>query len=132
MWSLFLRIIAAIAGLFLAKTFVSGVMFNGSLFLLPTNEAGVHAFIGTLTFIGIFLGILNSIVKPLLDKITFPLRIITLNLFGLIVAMAMIWITDIIFTELNIKGIVPLFWTTVIVFALSFVLVKWLPVGKKS
>ena len=131
LWSIFLRIAAGILGLFLAVKFVPGVTFKGELFLIPRNEEEIHAFFGTLVFIGAFLGILNAIVKPILNKITLPLRIITLNLFSLVIAMAMIWITKIIFPELVIKGLVPLFWTTIIVWGLGFILTKWLPSNKK-
>ena len=131
LWSLFLRIIAGILGLFLATEYVPGVSFFGKFFVLPTNEEQVHAFIDTLTFAGIFLGILNSVAKPILDKITLPLRIITLNLFSLVIAMAMVWITKTVFPKLQIDGFFPLFWTTVIVWLLGFILLKWLPSEKK-
>jgi putative membrane protein len=130
LWSFFLQLVAGIAGLFLADKFVGGVDFNGTLFLFPRNQEQIHAFFGTLVFAGIFLGILNAIVKPILNKITFPLRIITLNLLTLVIAMAMVWITDIIFPGLVINGVIPLFWTTVIVWGLGFILIKWLPSEK--
>lgn len=131
LWSIFLQITAGIAGLFLADKFVKGVDFTGPLFLIPKNQEQIHAFFGTLVFVGAFLGILNGIAKPILNKIAFPLRMITLNLFTLVIAMAMVWITDIIFQELQVYGIIPLFWTTVIIWGLSFILLKWLPSEKK-
>ncbi len=130
LWSLFLQIVAGIAGLFLADKFVNGVDFLGKLYILPKSEAEIHAFFDTLVFVGAFLGILNAVVKPVLNKIAFPLRIITLNLFSLVIAMAMIWITKIIFPVLEIDGIIPLFWTTIMVWGLGFVLTKWLPSKK--
>ena len=131
LWNLLLRIAASILGLFLAEKFVPGVNFTGPFFVIPKNEALIHEFIGSLVFVGIFLGIINSIVKPILDKITLPIRIITLNLFSLVIALGMVWVTDIIFRELKINGIIALFWTTLIIWGLSFVLLKWLPSGKK-
>lgn len=130
LWSLLLQIVAGIAGLFLADKYISGVDFLGKLFILPKSEAEIHAFFDTLVFVGAFLGILNAIVRPILNKITFPLRIITLNLFSVVVAMTMVWITKIIFPVLEINGIVPLFWTTIIVWGLGFILTKWLPSEK--
>jgi putative membrane protein len=131
MWSIFLQIIAGVAGLFLADKYVKGVDFTRPLFLFPRNQEQIHAFFGTLTFVGAFLGILNGIVKPIINKIAFPLRIITLNLFSLVVAMAMVWITDVIFPELVISGISAYFWTTVIIWGLGFILLKWLPSKNK-
>jgi putative membrane protein len=127
LWSFFLQIVAGITGLFLADKFVKGVDFNGLLFLFPKNQEQIRAFLDTLVFAGVFLGILNATVKPILNKVTFPLRIITLNLLSLVIAIAMVWITDIIFPELIINGLVSLFWTTIIVWGLGFVLTKWLP-----
>jgi uncharacterized membrane protein YvlD (DUF360 family) len=130
LWSFFLQIVAGIAGLFLADKYVGGVDFSGKLFILPRSEAEIHAFFNTLVFIGAFLGALNAVVKPILNKITFPLRIITLNLFSLVIAMAMVWITEIIFPVLKISKITSLFWTTIIVWGLGFILTKWLPSEK--
>jgi|SRR3989344_5078076 len=132
LWTLFLQIVAGILGIFLADKFVEGVDFTGPFFLLPKNQEQISDFFSTLVFVGGFLGILNSAVKPILNKITFPLRIITLNLFSIIIAMLMVWITDIIFPELNIHGLVPLFWTTIIIWAIGFILLKWLPAGKRA
>jgi uncharacterized membrane protein YvlD (DUF360 family) len=130
LWTFFLQIIAGILGLFLADKFINGVDFKGTLFLLPKNQAEIHAFFKTLAFAGACLGFLNAAIKPILNKIAFPLRIITLNLFSLVIAMAMVWLTDIVFPELIINGLIPLFWTTIIVWGLGFILTKWLPSEK--
>lgn len=115
----------------MADRYINGVEFYGQIFFIPQNQEQLHAFLGTLTFIGAFLGILNGIAKPLINKIAFPLRIITLNLFSIVIAMAMVWIADIIFPELEITGISALFWTTVITWGLGLLLIKWLPSEKK-
>jgi len=130
LWNLFLQIISGILGLWLADRYITGVDFIGPLFLLPKKLADLSAFLRTLVFIGIVLGILNSAVKPLLNKIALPLRIITLNLFSLLIAMFMVWLVDVFSSELIIKGIKPLFWTTVIIFLVNFFLSKWLPSRK--
>jgi len=130
LWSLFLQIVAGILGLFLAEK-LGQADFTGKLFILPKSEAEIHAFFNTLIFVGAFLGILNAIVKPIINKIAFPLRIITLNLFSIVIAMAMVLVTKIIFPVLAINGIIPLFWTTIIVWGLGFALTKWLPSAKQ-
>ena len=132
MWFLFLRIVAATLGLWLADRFVNGVNFTGPIFSIPKNQAEISVFLKSLVAAGIFLGILNAIAKPILNKVTLPIRIITLNLFSLVIAIAMVWITDIIFPELIISGIIPLFWTTLIIWGLGLVLTKWLPSKRNS
>jgi len=127
MWSFFLQILAGILGIFLADRFVPGVEFKGPLFLIPKSEAEISNFFGTLVFVGFSLGFLNSFIKPILNKITLPLRIITFNLSSLIIAMAMVWVVDIVFPELVVDGIVPLFWLTLIVWILGLIFQKWTP-----
>lgn len=113
MWTLFLQIVAGILGIFLAQRYVPGVEFIGNW--------------QTLVLAGVILGLINFFIKPILKIITLPLRILTFGLFSLVINMLMVWIVDIIFPELIIPGIIPLFWTSLIVWGLSFVLIKWMP-----
>lgn len=103
---LIFQIIAGILGIFLAVKFVPGVEFIGP--------------IQYLLLAGFILGSINFFIKPILNLITLPLRILTLGLFSLVINMVIIWIVDIIFPELIIRGIIPLFWTTIIILLLSF------------
>lgn len=112
-WNLFLQIISGILGIWLAAKIVPQVQFIGSFLNLVTA--------------GAILGLLNFFVRPILKSVALPLRIITFNLFNLIINMFIIWLVDIIFLELIIKGLVPLFFTTIIIWVISFFLTKWLP-----
>ena len=103
---LFFQIITGILGLWLAVQFVPEVEFEGP--------------IQTLAFCGFILGLLNFFLKPILNMITFPLRILTFGLFSLVINMLMIWIVDILFIELDIPNLSRLFWTTLIIWGLSF------------
>ncbi len=131
MWNLFIQIVSAFLALWLSQKFIPGVHFNGPLFILPTKTADLAPFLATMAFASILLGLLNHIVKPLLKTITFPLRIVTFNLFTLVIAMFLVWLVDIFSPELQIKGLVPLFYTTLIVLVIGFILSKWLPGQKK-
>lgn len=102
------KIVSGVLGLWIAVNFVPGVDFSGSL--------------KALAIAGCLLGLINFFIKPVLKTITLPLRMLTLGLFGLIINMAMVWAIDIFYTELVILGIVPLFWTTLVVWGLSVVL----------
>ncbi len=126
-WNLLIQIISAILGLWLAQRFVPNVDFIGSFFILPTKISDISPFLHTLTSAGILLGILNFAVKPILKKITFPLRIITFNLFSLVIAMFLVWLVAIFAPELIIQGLKPLFFTTVSVWGLNLLLSKWWP-----
>lgn len=74
----------------------------------------------TTLFISIFLALINIFIKPLLNLITFPLRILTFGFISLILNMAIIWLIDILFPEIQIIGLLPLFFTTIFIFAFSF------------
>ncbi len=109
MKSFFGQIIGGVAGIALASYLVKGVHYDGNLI--------------TLLLIGLILGILNFFIKPVLEVITFPLRLLTLNLFSLVIMMGLVWITDVIFIPpyFEITGIGALFWTALIVWIMSIV-----------
>jgi putative membrane protein len=108
---LILQIIAGIFGIWLATQFVTpGVTFTGT----PK----------TLLLMGLILGLLNFFIKPILNLITLPLRVLTLGLFSIVVNMAIVWIVDVLFVDLQIAGLIPLFWTTIIVWILSLIASK--------
>lgn len=113
MWSLILQVIAGILGIWLGQKYVPAVEFIGSW--------------QTLALCGVILGLLNFFIKPILKTIALPLKILTLGLFGLIINMLLVWVVDIIFPELIIPGIIPLFWVSLIVWGISFILLKWMP-----
>ena len=106
--TLILQIISGIAGIWLATQFVPEVEFTGH--------------IKTLFLAGAALGIINSFLKPILKIVALPLRLLTLGLFSLVINMGMVWLIDVYFQELIIPGLIPLFWTTLIVWGLSVVL----------
>lgn len=111
--SLLKCVIAGFVGLILATVVVPGVKAQGS-FIQAAR---------TLLLAGVALGLVNFFIKPLITAITFPLRWLTLGLFGLVVNMAIVWGIDILFTpELTIKGILPLFWTALIVWLANLIL----------
>lgn len=108
MIKLIFQAIAATAGLWLAVRFVPGVEFVGE--------------IKYLILAGVVLGVINFFLKPIINFITLPLRVITFGLFSLVINMALIWIIDIVFPELIIQGLIPLFWTTLIIWVVSIFL----------
>ncbi|MGB9743378.1 MAG: phage holin family protein [Minisyncoccales bacterium] len=117
MTELIFQIIGGILSFWLAVKFVPGVEFHGE--------------IKYLIMAGAFLGLINFFIKPIINLLTLPLRILTLGIFGLIINMGLIWLVSVFFPELVIKGLVPLFWTTLIVWLVSYFLGLSLPRFKK-
>lgn len=116
---LLFHIIFGTLGIFLAAKFVPGVEFTGS--------------IKTLLIIGVVFGLINFFIKPILKAIALPLRILTLGLFSLVINMGLVWLVEILFPrDLEIKGLIPLFWTTVIIWALNFIFGLYNPKKRKK
>ncbi len=104
---LLLTLASGILGIWLADKFVAGVDFNGNWQIL--------------LMAGAVLGLANFFIKPILKLITLPVRFLTLGLFGLLINIAIIWAVDILFKELVIQGILPLVYTTLIVWGLGVI-----------
>ncbi|MDO8524381.1 MAG: phage holin family protein [bacterium] len=111
-------IIASILGLYLATLLVPNVYIDGT----------GSAFWKSLALAGLILGLLHVFIKPILDLITLPLRIITLGLFGILINIAIVEIVDILFPSVHIKGFVALLLTSLIVWGadiiISFIIKK--------
>src|SRR3989339_27977 len=72
--------------------------------------------------LGLFLGLLNYFVKPLLKTLALPLEIITLGLFTIVISAGLIWFLDKILDELHVPWFYPLFYTTLIIFVLNLII----------
>ena len=123
MKKLFSNIVAGFLGLWLAVLFVPSVVlkiFADSSFFGFSLTTQWHIFF----VLGTILGLLNYFVKPILNGITLPLRVITLGIFGVIVNMAIVWFLDAMFKETTIPFWLPLLETSLIVWAINFLLLK--------
>ncbi len=90
--------------------YLSAIFFNISIPRLPE---GVKEFL----FISLTLGFINYIIRPILKVISFPLNIITFGIFGLALNMGIIYLLDMAFPGLEIKGFWTLLYTTVLILA---------------
>jgi len=119
---LFWYVIGGVLSIYLATIFVPGVILT----IIP----GQNTFFGIefteqwqlLLIVGGILGLINVFIKPIISFITLPLKILTLGLFSFIVNMLIIWILDVLFLELIINGLVPLFFTAIISTTVNFLL----------
>lgn len=83
---------------------LSGVTYDGEL--------------KTILLVGATMGLLIFFVRPILSLFTLPIRIITLNLFSIVIMVFLVWVLDALFADtiFNIEpGIKNLFFTTLIV-----------------
>lgn len=102
---LLFQFLIAIIALGIAIKFFPDVQFQGSLEIFLTCSAT--------------LGLINSLIKPLLKKFFFPLRLLTLGLFNLIINIGILWVVDYLFSELTFASVQPLFLTSSIIAILN-------------
>jgi len=102
--SLIAKLLSGIIGIGIAAYFLKpGVTYDGSF--------------KTILLVGLVVGLLIFFVRPILSLITLPLRIITLNLFSIVIMMFIVWLVDCLFPAdmFEIFGINNLFFTTLII-----------------
>ena len=80
------------AGLWLASRLVPGVGFTDTT---------------TLLLAAVVLGIVNAIVRPILTVLTFPITVVTLGLFLLVVNAATIGLTAVLLNGFEVNGLWP-------------------------
>ncbi|MFB7497329.1 phage holin family protein [Streptomyces sp. NPDC056161] len=90
--------------------------------------------IGTLIVVALVFGLVNFLVKPIVQVLTFPLFILTLGLITLVVNALMLLLTSWLCDKLDLSFHVQGFWTAVlgglIISIVSWALHLVLPDGK--
>ena len=83
--------------------FLNAAALYGVVYFIPEIK-----YTGGLAFFaigGLVMGILNSIVKPVLKLLTLPLQIITLGLSLIVLNGIIFWIFDVVIDTIVIEGI---------------------------
>ena len=101
MISFLVRILGNSLALYVAYYFVPGFVVSGSWkeYLMA----------------GVFLGLLNLVVKPVLKAISMPIIILTLGLFTLVINGLLLWTVDYIFDFISIKDTMTLLYAVIVV-----------------
>lgn len=110
MRKLFFAVLISALALWVAHQYVPGIDISG----------GPQVYL----IAGIVLGLLNVVVKPILKVIAFPLMLISLGLFSLIINALLLWILTSIVPDVQIAGLIPLLWGTFVV-SIGNVIVSW-------
>ena len=102
----------------LARLALSWLLNIAALAIVAALLSGVTVgSTGTLVVAGAVFGVLNTLLKPLLKLLTFPLAILTFGLAWFAVAMFMLWLTDAIVPSFDIDGFGTLVLATIVVWA---------------
>ena len=92
--------LAAALGFWVASRLVHGVHVHGPVSLLLA---------------GVVLGILNALVRPILTLLTFPLTILTLGLFLLVINAGMLSLVAWLLKGMEVAGFWPAFFGAIVV-----------------
>ncbi len=107
--NIFVGIFALTIGIFL----IEGVKF------IP--ELNIEGQIKSLILVGSLIGVMNTLILPIVNFILLPIRIVTLGIFSIITSIAMIVIVFYFFENIIIIGLWEFFLLTLIVWVLSFI-----------
>jgi putative membrane protein len=106
------RLLVNAAALWVATAIVPGVAYTG----------------GALPLLGVALvfGVINATLRPLAKILTFPLIILTLGIFALVINGLMLWLTsslsEAIGLGFHVHGFWPAFWGALVVSLVSMAL----------
>lgn len=103
-------LLANILALYLADLWVAGFAVSG----------GWAGYIVA----GIVLGILNLIVGPILKIISFPLIVVSLGLFLIVINAVILWLAAQLTNYIVIENLIALLWATLIIAAVNFI-ARW-------
>lgn len=104
--------------LFAAARFIPGVAYSGNWQALALAAFAI--------------ALLNLAIAPVLKVLSLPLRILTFNLFSLVIDMSMVWLADALISSFEIKGIFPLLATTLVIMIFNSLLWTILSQSLKS
>jgi putative membrane protein len=71
---------------------------------------------------GLLLGLVNAIVRPILVVLTFPITLLTLGLFLLVLNAFCLWLVSILVSGFQVTGFWPAFWGALLVSVVSWIL----------
>jgi putative membrane protein len=113
-----LRVALTGFALWIVTLVVSGIDFVGGDTTLQR--------IGIILFVALIFGLVNAIIKPIVQIISFPLYILTLGLIHIVINALMLWITSFITEHTTHWGLyIDDFWWTAIWAAIVLSVVSW-------
>jgi putative membrane protein len=81
---------------------------------------------GTLIVVALIFGVINAVIKPIIETIGCAFYVVTLGLFALVVNAALLlltsWISEQLHVPFHVDGFWPAFWGAIIVSVVSWLL----------
>lgn len=101
------QILANAVAVYAADIWVEGFTFNGGYVMLGAT--------------GFLLAFGAKIIRPIIKIIAFPLAILSMGLFNLLINAGIIWGVALLIPQMNIEGIMPLIWSTLLISAANII-----------
>jgi putative membrane protein len=98
---------------FFVRVFVSGVGIWIAAAIVPGVELGEAPFTDqalTVLVVALIFGAVNAVLGPMLRLLTFPLFVLTLGLFSLVVNALLLWFTGWLAQQVDLAFSVAGFW----------------------
>jgi putative membrane protein len=102
-----IRIVVYTLALLLAAHVVPGIRLDGLTSALVA---------------GLLLGLINAIVRPILVVLTFPITLLTLGFFLLVLNAFCLWLVSVFVSGFHVAGFWPAFWAALLVSVVSWIL----------
>lgn len=106
MFKLLLKFVINAAAVLVAANFISGVQVNGYVDALV---------------VAVVLSLLNTIVKPILKFLAFPITIMTLGLFLLVINAVMVMATDYFVSGFEVGGFIPALLFSIVLSVVTYI-----------
>ena len=104
---LILRFLFGVAGLWIAAHVVHGISYRDTISLLEA---------------ALLLGVINAVVRPILVVLTFPITLLTLGLFLLVLNAFCLWLVSAFVPGFHVLGFWSAFWGALLVSVVSWIL----------
>ena len=75
----------------------------------------------------VVLGIVNTIIRPILVILTFPLTLLTFGLFLLVINALMLWLVSALLSGFHVNGFWGALFGSILISIVSWLLSKFLP-----
>ena len=106
--NIIIRVLINAAALWVAARFIDGITLSDR----PLR----------ILLVAVIFGLVNAFVRPVVKILTFPITLVTLGLFILIINAAMLQLTDWLSTDINVVGFWPSVWGGIVISLVSWAL----------
>jgi putative membrane protein len=81
-----------VLGRWIIKVIVNALAIGAAVWILPQVElnAGPNGLVVSLLVLGLIFGLINTYLKPILKALSFPISLLTLGLFGIVVNIVLV------------------------------------------